>query len=212
MARPRPPAYSGRHSHGFRLSSKIGHSATTGGRHGATYAAAAVGLLGLVGLAANQGRRERRRKEQKERKAKILRRRVEKLKQKPITGCSTCGAKETMWRSTSCGISFCSSCVVNGFLDTHVHIYRRKGSKFFCDSVGCSLVPLVAPEMDPVDGQHFLTGEEENRDTITKTFVSLAQLQARQAPKRLLISYKKSDNTLLDVRKRSPVKKLRSSR
>ena len=75
-------------------------------------------------------------------------------------------------------------------------------------SDGCSLVPLIAPEMEPFEGQHFFTGEEENNDTTTKTFVSLAQLQAQQTPKRLLVSYKKSDQTMLDARRRSPVKKI----
>ena len=75
-------------------------------------------------------------------------------------------------------------------------------------SIGCSLVPLITLEMEPFDGQHFFTGEEENDDTTTKTFVSLAQLQAQQAPKRLLVSYKKSDQTMLDARRRSPIKKI----
>ncbi|EER93738.3 hypothetical protein SORBI_3001G152400 [Sorghum bicolor] len=155
-ARPRHPAFSGRHSHGFRVSNKIGHgtgrAATTGGRHGATSAAAAVGLLGLglAALAINQGRRERRRKQRQLRQAKVL---------------------------------------------------RRKSS-------ACSLVPIVAPEMDPYDGQHIFTGAEEKNGTITRTFVSLAELQARQAPKRLLASYKTLDNTLMGFKKRSPAKKM----
>jgi hypothetical protein len=218
-ARPGHPAYFGHHSHGFpgfRVSNKVRHGAgkvaITRGRHGATsaVAAAAVGLLGLAAVSLNQRWRERRRKQMKQRQVKVLQRKLEKLKQKPLdsTRCNTCREKQNTWMATSCGMRFCSSCVVNGFLGSHIHIYRSKNCKFFCESVACSLVPLEAPDMDAFEGQYFLTGEEESGDTITKTFVNLAQLQGRQAPKRLLVCYRKSDNSVVDLKRRSPLKKI----
>jgi hypothetical protein len=78
----------------------------------------------------------------------------------------------------------------------------------FCGKEGL-LIPTKEPEYDPINAEFFFTGEEkaDGPHMKVKTFVNLAQLRARQLPKRLLVWYKTSDDTRLNALVRSPVKK-----
>ena len=50
--------------------------------------------------------------------------------------------------------------MVNGYLDSHVHIYRRKGGHLdFCGKLG-NLILTMVPEYDSMNVEFFFTAEE----------------------------------------------------
>ncbi|CAN6310703.1 unnamed protein product [Urochloa humidicola] len=210
-ARPHHPVHGGL----FHVTKKVGGAGVgadpVGGGHGGRAAAAVLGTGALAAFALGRLIRERKLKAHRRRQADMLKRRVQKLKKRKLDPqlCRDCQVNDNMWTATCCGYSFCSLCVVNGFLDSHVHVYRRRGGDFsFCGRDG-HLVPLVEPEFDAVCPEFFFTGEEKNDGhyTTVKTFVNLTQLQARQLPKRLFVWFTRFDGRRINALKRSPVKK-----
>ncbi|PVH48396.1 hypothetical protein PAHAL_4G323000 [Panicum hallii] len=211
MVRPLHP----NHGDPLHVSEKLGGAGVgaqpVGGGHGAAAAAAAAGAIGVVAIAVGLLKKEKKRRQHRERLSKMFRRRAEELEPRVDPSiCTDCGYDKHAWTASCCGFSFCSLCVVNGYLDSHVHIYRRKGSDKlgFCGKEGL-LIPTKEPEYDPINAEFFFTGEEkaDGPHMKVKTFVNLAQLRARQLPKRLLVWYKTSDDTRLNALVRSPVKK-----
>ena len=113
----------------------------------------------VVGIALECLRKERKARRHRKRLSKMVTRRAEKLEQRKLdlnpNLCRDCLINDHIWTTICCGFNFYSLCVVNGYLDSHVHIYRRKGGHLdFCGKLG-NLILTMAPEYDSMNAEFF---------------------------------------------------------